>query len=113
MCRNPLPVASAGHVPHPRLVLEIPANGHADATFKRGLRLPSQLTLDLARVHRVAAVVAGPILHKCDQVATWPVCPWRHLIHQITDCPHDLKVWLLIPATDVIGLAGSSTSQHS
>src|SRR5574337_1012026 len=61
------PVTAIQHALHPRLVVEIPVHGAGDAGFEIHTRLPAELALQLRRVDRVAAVVAGAILHELDQ----------------------------------------------
>src|SRR5580692_5038620 len=75
MGRNPLPVTSAGHVLHPLLVLKIPANGFANAGFKRFLRPPTQFAFNLPRIHGIAPVVSRTVLHERDQFASRPPPP--------------------------------------
>src|SRR5215472_6924941 len=62
--RNPLTVTSTGDALHPALVFKIPAHCPAQATLQGLLRLPSQLALNLFRVHGIAAVMSWSILDK-------------------------------------------------
>ena len=110
---NPLPVTSTGDVGHPIVILKIPANGFAKSTLQRLFRSPSQLPLNLARIHRVSPIVPRPILHICDEFFARISLAWRHLIDQIADRLNDFDVGLLVPAPNVVGIAGSSLAQHS
>src|SRR5271169_2012035 len=65
--RHPLTIAATGDVADPVLVFKIPADGLADSTFKRLQRVPVQFALDFARVHCVAAVVAGAVFDERDE----------------------------------------------
>src|ERR1044071_5011693 len=47
----------------PRAVLAVPRDGAGEPLGQRNLRLPAELGPDLPRVERVAAIVAGAILH--------------------------------------------------
>ena len=67
MCRNPLPVAAAGHAPHPFFILQIPAHGFANSTLKGFPRAPAELSLNFTCIHGVTPVVSGTILHKRDE----------------------------------------------
>src|SRR5260370_3688814 len=106
MCGNPLPVASAGYIPYPLFILKVPANGLANTIFKCGLRRPSELALNLARIHGITAVVSRAVLHKRDQIPAGTCHARRHLIHEVADDLHDFEVWLFIPATNVVRLSG-------
>src|SRR5262245_36611948 len=64
-----LPVGAAAGLFHPRRVVLVPPHRLGQAALPRLRRPPAQLALDLARVDRVAAVVAGPVLHEADQGA--------------------------------------------
>jgi hypothetical protein len=93
-------------------VVEVPAHGLAQAALEGLLRPPAELALDLARVDRVAPVVAGPVGDVRDQAA---VRTWRigsHLVEQGADGLDDLDVRLLVPAADVVGLADAAARQH-
>jgi hypothetical protein len=50
-------------------VVEVPAHGLAQAGLEGLLRPPAELALDLARVDRVAPVVAGPVGDVRDEAA--------------------------------------------
>ena len=52
----------------PVLVVQIPLNGLLDTVFEHGLGQPSQLVVDLGRIDRIAAVMAGTVLDIGDQV---------------------------------------------
>src|SRR5260370_19646259 len=64
MLRHPLTIAAAGDITYPIFVFEIPADSFSDAALQRLQWMPVQFALDLAAVHRVAAVVgAGGLVH--------------------------------------------------
>ena len=65
--RHPLTITAARHIANPVVVIKIPADGFADPTVKCFQRVPMQFAFDFARVHRVAAVVPGPIFDECHQ----------------------------------------------
>src|SRR6202008_4955026 len=102
MCRNPLAIAATCHILHPNIVLKIPAHRFANTALKCFLRLPSEFSFDLACVHRVAAVVSGPISDKRDQAAAPGFGGGSHLVDQVADRLHDLEIGLLIPAAHVV-----------
>src|SRR5579862_3421269 len=60
--RNPLAIMPARHFTNPCLVRQIPLHRLADPAFKRLPRLPTQVALNLARIHGITPVMAGPIL---------------------------------------------------
>src|ERR1700733_15588708 len=102
MGRNPLPVTSAGPVLPPLLVLKIPANGFANAGFKRFLRPPTQFAFNLPRIHGIAPVVSRTVLHERDQFASRPSRPPRPFIPDIAKPVHDLPVGVLLPTPHVV-----------
>src|SRR6202041_3937978 len=97
MGRNPLPVTSAGHVLHPLLVLKIPANGFANAGFKRFLRPPTQFAFNLPRIHGIAPVVSRTVLHERDQFASRPSRPPPPFLPHIPKPGDELPVGVFIP----------------
>ena len=64
---NPFPIFPAHNASHPVSLREIPRNGLADAVFESRVRLPAELVADLARVKRVAPVVARAVFDKGDE----------------------------------------------
>src|SRR5437764_11052281 len=58
---DPALVLLAGDRLEPRFVVEIPAYRSRQAGLEALRRCPAELAPDLARVDRIAAVVAGPI----------------------------------------------------
>src|ERR1700737_4390993 len=65
----PLTITAAGDIAAPVFVFKIPADSFSDAGLKRLQRMPIQFALDFARVHRVAAVVAGAVFDERDEFA--------------------------------------------
>jgi len=59
-----LAVAAAGYRLNPSLVFQIPLDSFANSACKSFARPPSQFRFDLAGVHSIAAIVAGPIFDK-------------------------------------------------
>src|SRR4029077_2380894 len=64
---NPLPIAAAGHVTSPLVVLQIPTYGLANSTLKCFARTPPQFALNLTCIHGVAPIVPGTVFHEGDQ----------------------------------------------
>src|SRR5438067_1965092 len=67
--RVPLAVLAADDRTPPALVLEIPVHRLPEARGQAHARDEPEPLANLARVHRVAAVVAWPIAHVCDEGA--------------------------------------------
>src|SRR5579862_316022 len=65
----PLAIVAASHVFHPRLVLKIPAHRLANSGFKSFTWPPAKLPFDLARVHRITAIVTRTVFYKSNQFA--------------------------------------------
>ena len=75
--------------------------------------MPAELRFELARVDRIAPVVARPIGHKADQVCVRRVGGLRHkLVQQRANATHDLQVRPLVAAAHVICLARSPACKH-
>ena len=56
---DPIFIVSAGDIPHPVLIVEIPLDGFANTGFEGFLRLPAKFAVDFRGVDGVAAVVPG------------------------------------------------------
>src|SRR5579872_6795366 len=104
---------SGGYFSNPRIIGEIPLHRFADSAFEGLLRLPIQFPLNLARVHGITPVVARPILDVGNQLAVRDNgIRGTQFIKSRADGVHDLKIWLLISSTDVIGLADFPASEN-
>src|ERR1019366_9752898 len=102
MFRHPLTIAAAGDIADPVFVFKIPADGFADAALKRFQRVPVQFALDFARVHRVAAVVAGAVLDESDELVMWNGGGvWGQFVPQVANGSGCLPVSLFASPTDV------------
>src|SRR5262249_46576403 len=89
-------VLAAQDLVDPGAVLAVPPYRRSEALVEASGTDPTQLTLDLAIVDRVATVVPGPVAHVVDQ---------RLGFSQLTqDRAHDLEVGAFGTATDVVGL---------
>src|SRR5438105_13380832 len=80
----------------PGLVLAVPAHGGGQRVRERMARAPAEL-MDLARVERVPAIVAGPVRDGPDQAL--------RLVGQAQDPTGEVHVLDLGAATDVVDLA--------
>src|ERR1700674_5628744 len=102
---DPLAIASASDLIHPLFILQIPVDCLADPALESFTRLPTQLALDLARINRVAPIVAGTVLDERDQFSMWQ---HRIVLAQFVQNRargfHDVDVTLFVPAADVMGL---------
>ena len=54
-------------------MFQIPADCLHDTVGKQGLRIPSQLVLDLRRVNGIACIVAETVGHMGDEIVVDPV----------------------------------------
>src|SRR6202034_616052 len=109
---DPLPVASAGYIADPLLMLQVPLDGLANSTLKSFRRTPAEVALDPGCIHGITPVVAGTVLHKCDQAAARFFAAPRHFIDDVADYPHNVDILLLVPAADVISLPHFSSREH-
>src|ERR1022692_876670 len=110
--RNPLPVASTGHVADPLFIFQIPSYRLANSTLKCFTGTPAEFALNLACVHRVTPVVSGTVFHKCNQAASRRTAAPRQFVHDVADCLYYVDIPLLIPATDVIRLPHTSSGER-
>lgn len=68
-------------------------------------RPPSELAFDLAGIHGVAKIVAGPIGDEADQVATRAGRARRDHIDQIADALHHTEIGAFAARANVVSLA--------
>src|SRR5512140_3575019 len=74
---HPLAITAGGDALYPSFVVQIPLHCFADAALEGLSWIPSELCLDLSRVHRIAPIMARPIRNKPDQVAVRNHCILR------------------------------------
>ena len=96
-----IPVARAGRAP-PRLVRPVPVDRRGQAVLERGPWLPAE-TRQLRAVHRVASVVAGPVLDLHDQRP--------RLAEVVEEERDDVAVGPFRRPRDVVGLARLAVAQ--
>src|SRR5262245_61792660 len=80
----------------PGLVGLVPADGGGQGVVEAMSRLPSQ-RVELARVHRVAPVVAGAVADRANEAVG--------LLTEVQDAARERQVLQLVPAPDVVDLA--------
>src|SRR5215207_8607185 len=69
--------------------------------------------LKFAAIDRVTSIVPGTIRHIPDLRGVIPAIAARSLaVEQLTDRFHDLDIWLLVQAADIVGLADAAFLQH-
>src|ERR1051325_5059857 len=93
------------HRLHPLLIVEIPTHRFANALFELVRGNPAEFLLNLARVDRVTAVVAGTVLHERDQLARIAAETRVHFVDEIADQFDDADVGPFVVAADVVSLA--------
>src|SRR5688500_6861080 len=91
--------------PPPVFVLAVPLDRRLDRLLEPVLRLPAELALDLARVDRVPAVVAGAVLYVLHALVP-------ALAHLLQDHLRDPAIGDLVVAADVVDLAGLALVQN-
>src|SRR5262249_31760907 len=92
------------HVLHPVGVTSVPLNGFAKAVLELNGRLPAQLTLDLAAVDRIPAIVPGTVLDVIDE--------GRRLVASLEQGVRKLQVRLLAMAANVVDLPDLPATEH-
>ena len=110
---DPLAVGAGSHAFDPGGVVQVPADGLAQAGFELFGRLPAQFARDLGGVDGVAAVVAGAVLDEGDQAsaraepASGRISSSRSQMVWTTSMLVALAV-----AADVVGLADAAAFEH-
>ena len=102
---DPVAIAARLHVRHPFWMIEVPLDRLANGGIERLCGAPTQFTLDLACIDRVAAIMARPIGYVGDEPGIASGRVRSQFIQQSTDAADDLDVGLLVPAADVVSLA--------
>ena len=95
----------AGYGLHPRLIIQIPVDGFADALFKFVRGRPAQLALNLRGVNGITPVMAGPVLDEGNQLARMAAELGRQFVNDVANQFHDAEVRPFVVAADVVGLA--------
>src|SRR5437016_13467516 len=104
---NPVAIASGCDFLHPGIIFQIPPHGLSNAALERLTRLPAQVALNLSGIHRVAAIVAGAILHERDQISVrhnWIAL--ARLVAKRAERLPERDVPPVIPTPHVAGLSG-------
>lgn len=96
---------------HPHLVVQIPVDGLHDAHLKAGLRVPAQVSLDLAGVDAVAPVMAQAVLHVLDE-ALVDLRVVQAIRELGDDGLHDEDVWPLVVSAHIVHLAALAALRH-
>ncbi|MNJ46822.1 hypothetical protein D3C77_419610 [compost metagenome] len=99
----------------PFQVVQVPLHGLAQAGFEGFFGGPPQLTLDLAGVDGIALVMARAVVNESNQlgiVGHSRRTLWRELFEQRADSTNNIDVFLLVVATNVVGLADLAFADH-
>ena len=92
-------------------MLQTPPHRFAEARFKRLRGLPAEFARGFGRIHRVAAVVAGAVVHEGDEAAGVAAELWGEFIHEIAESLHESEIGPFVAAADAVGLAGVATQE--
>lgn len=110
---DPVAVAAALDVGYPIRMIEIPLHGFADPGFKGFGRFPAELTLDLARIDGIAAVMARAILDVGDLFLVGLAIDTRtQFVKKAADGLDDVDVGFLVPAANVVGFPYAAFGQY-
>lgn len=91
----------------PPPVCEKPVDSLAQPALEAPLRPPTKLTLGLRGIDRIAAVVAGPVGDKSDEVPIAVTALSRQPdVEQIADAFHDRQIVALGTGADIVALPG-------
>src|SRR5689334_9792933 len=96
----------------PRLVREVPTYGLGALHGQRLRRAPSERTLRLRAVDRVAEVVALAVWHELDQRARRPRCTVQLVVDDVGEKLDQMEVRHLLAATEVVALAELTTGHR-
>src|SRR5436190_18572119 len=70
---------------HPRLIIEIPLHGFADAAFECVSGSPAEFTLDFGGINGVTAIMAGTVFYESDELAGVAAELGREFVYEIGD----------------------------
>jgi len=111
---EPVAVIAAHDVIDPFGVIQVPLHRFADTGFECLGRLPAQFALELARVDRVASIVARTVFDERDLGGVRLTIGARlEFIQNGADRVHDFQVGLFIPAAHVVGFAELAAFEHA
>src|SRR6266403_2721327 len=95
----------------PGLIIQIPADGFADAALEGVGGRPAEIVLEFGGVNGVAAIMAGPVLDEGDEFASTAAQVRGELVHKIGDEFNDAEVGPFVMAADVVGFAVGATRE--
>ena len=111
---NPVAVSTRGDGGHPFGMIEIPGDGFEDAALKGLLRLPAQITLDLARIDGITAIVPGAVFHKCDLITVGlAVFERSQLVQGGANGLHHFQIGFFVVAAHVVSFTNDAFVQHA
>ena len=90
------------------MVVEIPADGLFDAFLELERRLPAELALKLARIDRVAEIVAGAVGDIGDQMVARAFGIAQQPVHRPDEHLDQIDVLPLVEPADVVGLGNAA-----
>lgn len=97
---------------HPGLIVKIPADGLFDAFLKLKRRLPTELTLKLARIDGIAHVVTKSVSDIGYEVLTVTFGITEQTIDSAYDHTYKVNVFPLIESSDVISVGNLSLMEY-
>ena len=93
-------------------MIEVPLHGFAHAGLERFCRSPAEFAFCLAGIDRIATIMTGAVGDKRNELAV-RTFPRREFIQQSAQRVNHIDVGFFIPATDVVGLAGTTGFEHT
>src|SRR3954468_18071955 len=87
---DPLAIGAARYLVDPARMVQIPLDGLAHAGLEGFLRRPAELGAQLGAVDRVAAVVAGAVLHEGDLLGVGAPLLWTVLVERGAERPDNV-----------------------
>ena len=93
---------------HPLLVFKIPVDGLHNSNLKRGLRIPAEISFDLARVDTIATVMSKAVFHMFDEGLIYPII-LQSVMQLFNDGLDDKNVGTFVVTANIIDFTDLAT----
>src|SRR5476649_442783 len=103
---DPFPVLARSNFIGPHLIVEVPLNRLGQTRLEGLRRLPAEFAFKLSRINCITAIMARAIGHVGDLVTIRTTCLGLEPVEQVSQRMHDVEILLLVPAANVVRLAG-------
>ena len=98
-------IVARGDIVEPLLVVKIPADGLFNALFELEARLPTQFTLQFARVYSIAQVVAGTVGDEGDEIHVLTLFATQQSVYGFNNHLDDIDVLTFLAASRMLRIS--------